>query len=237
MKNIEWVFLDLDDTIWDFKANLWETLGELYYEAGLDGYFESVDDWREKYLEYNHQLWPLYNAGKITKEFLQLERFRKVLEDAGFPKEKVIEKSRALDPLYLSRLGTKSLLVDGAREALEYINAKGYKMGLISNGFYEVQYRKMKSSEIAHFFDVVVLSDDIGVNKPDRRIFDHALMKSGASGQETILVGDNFEADIMGAINAGWHAIYFNRDKTEVMDNSLSQIMQIEKLIELKKYL
>ena len=212
MNDIKWVWVDLDDTIWDFRGNSWETLGELYCQEGLDAYFVSVDDWREKYFEYNHSLWPLYNAGKITKEYLQVERFRKVLADAGFPQEQVMAKSQELDPKYLSILGTKSQLVDGAREMLQYIKDKGYKMGLISNGFYEVQYRKMKSSQIDHFFDVVVLSDDVGVNKPDSRIFAHALRKAGATAEESIIIGDNPDADIKGAVDAGWKAIYFNRD-------------------------
>ena len=210
INDIEWVWVDLDDTVWDFAGNSWDALGELYHQEGLDAYFVSVDDWRTKYLECNHSLWPRYNKGEITKEFLQLERFRKILDDAGFPRETLIEKARALDPLYLSILGEKSRLVEGAREMLEYLKAKGYKIGMISNGFYEVQYRKMRSSKIEHFFDVVVLSDDLGVNKPDRRIFDHALKKAGAKADSSIIIGDNPDTDIVGAVAAGWKAIYFN---------------------------
>ncbi len=210
MTNIEWVWVDLDDTVWDFSANSWDTLGEIFFSEGLEPYFESVDDWREKYLKYNHTLWPLYNAGKITKEFLQVERFRKVLADAGFPQEQVEAKSRYLGPKYLSILGTKTRLIDGAREMLQYLKDKGYKIGLISNGFHEVQFRKLRSSDIKHFFDVVVLSDDLGVNKPDRRIFDYALQKAKTEASKSVIIGDNPETDIVGAINAGWHAIFFN---------------------------
>ena len=218
MADIEWVWVDLDDTVWNFSANSWDTLGELYYREGLDAYFTSVDDWREKYLECNHSLWSLYNVGKITKEYLQLERFRRVLDEAGYPQNHLLEKARSLDPLYLSILGTKTLLIDGAREMLQYLKDKGYKIGMISNGFYEVQHCKMRSSDIEHFFDVVVLSDDIGVNKPDRRIFDHALKKAGAKAETSVIIGDNPDTDIAGAIAAGWNAIYFNPENKDLPD-------------------
>ena len=237
MNDIKWVWVDLDDTVWDFRANSWESLGELYYREGLDAYFESVDDWREKYLECNHSLWPLYNVGKITKEYLQLERFRRVLNEAGYPQGDLLAKSKALDPVYLSILGTKTRLVDGAREMLQYIKDKGYKLGLISNGFYEVQCRKMQSSQIEHFFEVEVLSDDIGVNKPDRRIFDYALKKSGATVGQSIIIGDNFDTDIMGAVNAGWKAIYFNRDGDFVMSKLPDDVKIVNKLSEIEHIL
>ena len=237
MNDVKWVWVDLDDTIWDFRGNSWETLGELYYQEGLDAYFESVDDWREKYFEYNHSLWPLYNAGKITKEYLQVERFRKVLADAGYPQDDVMKKAQELDPLYLSILGTKSRLVDGAREMLQYLKEKGYRLCLISNGFYEVQYRKMKSAQIEDFFEVVVLSDDIGVNKPDRRIFDHALRKAGATAEESIIIGDNPDADIKGAIDAGWKAIYFNREGANVASELPKGIAVVGRLCDIEHIL
>lgn len=210
MRNIEWVWVDLDDTVWDFSANSWDSLGELFYQEGLEPYFDSVDDWREKYLKCNHSLWPLYNEGKITKEYLQLERFRRVLDDAHFPQELLIEKAKALDPLYLSILGKKSRLVDGASDMLRHLKEHGYKIGLISNGFHEVQYSKMRSAHIEHFFDVVVLSDDAGANKPNQRIFDFALDKAGTTASKSIIIGDNPDTDIAGALAAGWGAIYFN---------------------------
>lgn len=237
MDNIKWVWVDLDDTVWDFSGNSWDSLGELFFLEGLEPYFANVDDWRVKYLECNHSLWPLYNAGKITKEFLQLERFRKVLADAGYPQEEVIAKAQALDPLYLSILGTKTRLVEGAREMLQYLRDKGYYIGMISNGFYEVQYRKMRSSQIEHFFNTVVLSDDIGVNKPNRRIFDYALEKAGTLASESVIIGDNFDADIVGAIDAGWDAIYFNGQNKDIVDDGLHNFIQIKKLCDVKQYL
>jgi putative hydrolase of the HAD superfamily len=148
-----------------------------------------------------------------------------------------MKKAQALDPLYLSILGTKSRLVDGAREMLQYLKEKGYRLCLISNGFYEVQYRKMKSAQIEDFFEVVVLSDDIGVNKPDRRIFDHALRKAGATAEESIIIGDNPDADIKGAIDAGWKAIYFNREGANVASELPKGIAVVGRLCDIEHIL
>ncbi len=210
---IDWVWVDLDDTIWDFKRNSWEALGYVYHTAGLERAFADVDTWRNTYQENNHHLWSLYNVGKITKEFLMVERFRKVLADAGYSEEEALRMSGKLSDMYLDRLASLKALVPGARQLLDHLKERGYKIGVISNGFYEVQHRKMVSGGIEQYFDAVVLSDDIGVNKPDRRIFNHALAKAGgADAARTIIIGDNPDTDIVGSLNAGWRAIYFNRD-------------------------
>ncbi len=210
--SIDWVWVDLDDTIWDFSANSWDTLGEVYETERLEMFFSDVDEWRAKYLECNHRLWALYNVGKITKEYLMTERFRRVLVDAGCDNDRAEVMSAVLDREYLGRLGKKKRLVHGALDLLKYLVSRGYGIGVISNGFYEVQHRKMCSSGIDGMINAVVLSDDIGVNKPDRRIFDYAVNKVSGDASRTLIIGDNPETDISGAIGAGWHAIYFNRD-------------------------
>ncbi len=217
------VWLDLDDTVWDFSTNSWNSLGELYDIEHLDRWFASRDEWREKYLECNHSLWPRYNKGEITKEYLKVERFRRILVDAGYESD-AVDYAKRLDTLYLDILGRKSLLVDGARDLIDYLKSCNYKLGIISNGFYEVQHCKMKSAGIEDCFDFVVLSDDVGVNKPDRKIFDYAMDKAQVEPSKCVIIGDNAETDIMGALNVGWNAIYFNRNgmnKVPVPDNSI----------------
>lgn len=210
--DIDTVWLDLDDTLWDFHNNSLISLASLYETEHLDLYFDTVEQWQERYLTVNHSLWPLYNNGSITKEFLMTERFRRPLDEASFPQDKLAKTVARLDVEYLKRLGQLPHLIPGALQLLHYLRDKGYQIGIISNGFHEVQSNKLRSSGIEHFIDVMVLSDDIGINKPDRRIFDHAIIKANTSAQRSIIIGDNPDTDISGAINAGWHAIYFNRD-------------------------
>ncbi len=231
-ENIDWVWVDLDDTIWDFKSNSWEALAHVYEYAGLEAAFGDVDTWRNTYQENNHRLWLLYNVGKITKEFLMVERFRKVLADAGYDNEETIKMSAELSDVYLDKLASLKTLVPGARELLDYLKSRGYKIGVISNGFYEVQHRKMESSDIIDYFDAVVLSDDIGVNKPDKRIFDYALQKSNAEAQSTLIIGDNPDTDIVGAVGAGWYAIYFNRNGEGAELNNIDAI-EVYNLVEI----
>ncbi len=211
-EEIDWVWVDLDDTIWDFNANSWDALGQVYGTERLNEFFATVDEWRERYLECNHSLWPLYNAGKISKEYLMTERFRRVLVDAGCEESRALAMSATLDRKYLWKLGLLKRLVPGALDLLHHLANRGYKIGIISNGFNEIQYRKMRSSEIENLPDVVVLSDEVGANKPNRRIFDYAVEKAGTTAERSIIIGDNPDTDISGALNAGWKAIYFNRD-------------------------
>ncbi|MBR6639345.1 MAG: YjjG family noncanonical pyrimidine nucleotidase [Muribaculaceae bacterium] len=231
-EDIDWVWVDLDDTIWDFKTNSWEALALVYEYAGLEEAFGDVDTWRNTYQENNHRLWSLYNVGKITKEYLMVERFRKVLADAGYDNDEAIKMSAELSDVYLDKLASLKALVPGARELLDYLKSQGYKIGVISNGFYEVQHRKMVSSNIVDYFDAVVLSDDIGVNKPDKRIFDYALQKSNAEACRTLIVGDNPDTDIIGAMGAGWHAIYFNRNGEGASINLVNaiEVFNLEKI-------
>lgn len=209
----QWIWLDLDDTLWDFKANSVTALGILFdNETDLPRYFGEPQKWISAYQQCNHRLWDEYNGGMITKEYLMLERFRRPLADAGCPApfEKVL--ARHLDKAYLDLLGEMTALVPGARPLLEHLRARGYGIGILSNGFREVQYRKLRSSRIDHLIDIVVLSDDIGINKPDTRLFDYAADKAATTTGCCTMVGDNPDTDIAGALRAGWHAVYFNRD-------------------------
>ncbi len=232
---IDTVWLDLDDTIWDFSNNSLIALASLYQTEGLDRYFCTVGQWQKRYLEINHSLWPLYNSGKITKEYLMTERFRRVLANASYPEQDMEETVKRLDHEYLYRLGQLPHLVPGARDLIDYLKGKGYRIGIISNGFKEVQSRKMQSAGITHLIDVTVLSDDINVNKPDRRIFDHALRKASTTAGRSVIIGDNPDTDIAGALAAGWHAIYFNRDSVDTTNRP--GVFTISSLIQAKDIL
>lgn len=204
------VWVDLDDTVWDMRGNSELCLGELFAEEGIDRYFTDHETWSRIYHEINLGLWQRYSRGEITRDYLRRERFASPLRMAGVGHDEAVRLSDYYDKAYLSRLGRKTALVDGARDFLDYLRGRGYGLGVLSNGFKEVQYDKMRSGGIADYFDVVVLSDEIEVNKPDRRLYDYALVKAGSADRLNIMVGDNIETDIAGAINAGWPAIWYN---------------------------
>lgn len=203
------LWFDLDDTLWAMTANSVICLRELYDTQRLDRWFATPEEWDEVYHRINHELWSQYSRAEISRDFLRTERFARPLRIGGASPEEALEMSKVLDKLYLDLLGSKTALIDGARELLDALSARGYRMGIVTNGFREVQYNKMRSSDIEKYFDTVVLSDEIGINKPDLRFFDYAVSKASSQHLNNIMIGDNYTTDILGALGAGWKAVWF----------------------------
>lgn len=230
--NIRTVFVDLDDTLWDFTANSKVAMREVYYRYGLERQC-SYDRFIECYLRHNAELWDLYHHGKISKEFLVSERFRIVFEECGmsFPDENFPVLFNAE---YLETIVKCDKLVDGAIDLLSRLTERG-DVHVLSNGFKNLQYRKLRSGGIERYISQLILSDDIGVTKPDRRLFDYALQKVGGNADTTVMIGDNYDADILGANNAGWHTIYFDRNGLDPQPNVAD--LTVSNLRDILKYL
>lgn len=205
------VWLDLDDTLIDFHTNSRRALGRLYRTAGLDRMWSSADAWIDCYERYNQQLWAEYAAGDISRDHLRMERFRLPLAEGGCPDCEARRLSARFDTEYLDYLAEERELVPGALELLEALRCAGVTVGILSNGFAEVQYRKIKRAGLEPYIDIVVLSDDIEVNKPDVRLYRHAQERAGiADASRHMMIGDNPDTDIRGAVDAGWHAVLFD---------------------------
>ncbi len=217
---ISWVWLDLDDTLIDFKANARQALIRLYNTEGLNRFFASAEEWATIYESHNMALWNDYNMSLIDSSTLRLERFRRPLTQAGAETTEATELSKRFDPIYLDFLASEKRLVPGAVELLKALRNEGCKIGILSNGFKEVQPRKIKSAGLEPYVDLMVLSDDIGINKPDIRLYRYAMSQAGeAYPRRHLMIGDNPDTDIAGALNAGWNAIYFNRFNRPVNEN------------------
>lgn len=207
---LKWIWFDLDDTLYDFSASSLIALRGVYDKYGLGNYFSDVQQWIDIYHRHNSMLWSLYNRGEINQPKLRYDRFYLPLKEVGVDDAESNRLNPLLDEDYLSMLGATGLLVDGAMPTLQHLKSAGYAIGVLSNGFRGVQHEKLRSSRLDKVVDAMVLSDDVGVNKPDRRIFDHALAVSGVGASESLMVGDNPDTDIAGAVNAGWRAVLFN---------------------------
>lgn len=210
------VFVDLDDTIWDFRVNSLLALRAVYDELEVRCEIPDYEQFKCSYMATNKELWELYHHNRITKDFLLRERFARPFRLAG---SRVADDDRFLSRLndrYLDILSQQTTLVPGAVELLDYLTDRGYPLYILSNGFAEVQSRKLRSGGIDRYFRRIILSDEIGITKPDRRLFDYALQQIGATADEAVILGDNYDADILGAMNAGWKAIYFNRDNAPI---------------------
>lgn len=206
MRQYKSLFIDLDDTVYDFSAASRESFKESYDLLHYERYFNSFEQYMEIYEPYNLELWRIYGEGKITKAELNRRRYLHPLETVGVNDLQLAEE---FCRNALGLIPTKDKLIDGAIELLEYLRPK-YSMYILSNGFKELQSHKMRTAGIDRYFDGLILSEDIGVNKPNRELYDYALQKSGSTVEESIMIGDMFDTDIAGAANIGMDQIYFN---------------------------
>jgi len=227
MKLIKHIFFDLDHTLWDFETN-----SDIAFETIFKKHEVKVDV--QKFLNYyrgiNEQYWKLYREEKITKEELRLGR----LKDT-FVKIKQTVNLQLLESLsvdYINVLPHNNQLFEGTHEILEHLYVN-YKLHIITNGFNEVQYKKMENSGLSKYFDKIITSEDAGVKKPNPIIFEYALFQTKATSAESVMIGDSWEADIMGAKDAGFDVIFCNFNAQPVSEN----IKSVTNLIEIKRYL
>ena len=225
------LFIDLDDTLYDFTSNSVNAYREVYALMGYERWFRSFEHYYEIYWARNKELWVLYADSKITKEQLNAERYTHPLRVMGVPDADAVGARFWEESMKRLPLGAR--LMPHAREVLEYLKPR-YRIYILSNGFAELQSRKMQSAGISHYFDGVVLSDDIGVNKPHRAIFDHALSVAGVTADRALMIGDNYEVDIKGAHGAGIDQVYYNIAGADISGEALVPTHTISSLLELK---
>ncbi|RYD79649.1 MAG: noncanonical pyrimidine nucleotidase, YjjG family [Sphingobacteriales bacterium] len=224
------IFFDLDHTIWDFDRNAEETLNELYETYKLNELgLKSCSDFIATYTENNHQLWTDYHLGKITKDFLRAERFSKTFIQLGIHPDSVPHQ---FEVDYVNISPTKTNLFDGAENVLKYLKKK-YTLHIISNGFKQTTLTKMNLSGLNLYFNNVIISEDVGVNKPNPKIFEYALARAKATKEDSIMIGDSLEADIYGALDFGMEAIFFNPTQKQKPDNVKNEIIHLEELLTL----
>ncbi|MBR6194396.1 MAG: YjjG family noncanonical pyrimidine nucleotidase [Prevotella sp.] len=226
------LFVDFDDTLYDTHGNSVIALRETFEAFSLERWFPDPQTFYDAYWLANIDLWTRYSRGEITRDYLIVERFRRPLSEG-----RGLEITEALclemSDRFLEYCATKSGVVEGAHELMDYLKGRGYRMHMTSNGFHEVQYKKLAASGLRDYFDTIILSEDAGANKPSKAFFDYALAKSGASVDTTMMIGDNLQTDIIGARDMGLDTILFNRWDIPPSDipthtvAALREIMQI----------
>lgn len=235
LANISTVFIDLDDTIWWFTENSKVSLRHVYDSFGLSQWCPDYSLFVNVYMAKNKELWELYHHGKIEKDFLVTERFRYTLEQIAYTGD-YDDMGARLNEEYLDFLARQTILVPGAKDLLEYLVGKGYDVNVLSNGFKNVQARKLQSGGVIHLINHLVLSDDCGITKPLPGIFDYALRVCSAHAETCVMIGDNYDADICGAHNAGWRTIFFNKCGTSTEELGLADYI-VDGLPEIKNLL
>lgn len=214
MKKYKHLFFDLDRTLWDFEQNSTETITELFHKLGLADRLNTEAHFFVKvYKEINGKCWELYRKGIIDKNQLRLKRFYDSLSYYGLEDEKF---ALQFNDDYVNNCSIKTNLIPHSIEVLDYLKPK-YQMHIITNGFVEAQYVKLEKSGLAPYFKEVVVSDGFGYRKPDPRIFHHALNLADASAENSLMIGDDYGPDVIGAKAVSMDQVFFsnNAEKKE----------------------
>lgn len=230
------LFIDFDDTLYDTHGNAVVALSETFECFRLDRYFDNPQVFYDAYWTANIDLWTRYAKGEITRDYLIVERFRRPLS-VGKGIEVTKELCLEMSGKFLDFCASKPGVIDGAHELMDYLKQKGYRMHMCSNGFHEVQYKKLAACGLRDYFDTIILSEDAGVNKPSSLYFDYALKVSGANKKDTLMIGDNLQSDIIGALNAGLDAMLFNRWQVPSQEFPQNLTFAVETLSEIKMIL
>ena len=193
-------------------------------------YFSDFEEFFSEYEKENKKLWQKYREGNISKDSLSSRRFITVLERVDY-----LDHTAPLrmNTDYLIFTTTKTKIIDNAFEVLNYLKKK-YLLHIITDGFFEVQLLKLKSSKLSHFISNIITAEDIGYLKPNPELFEHALESVGANKEESIMIGDDYENDILGAYNFGIDQIYFNsKNRTNLNKKPTHTVNKLKEIIEI----
>ncbi|MEM9051371.1 MAG: YjjG family noncanonical pyrimidine nucleotidase [Bacteroidota bacterium] len=231
MKKYEHLFFDLDRTLWDFDTNSRLALNEIYLSFDLKnkGILSAVD-FVETYQEINEELWALYRKGLLNKRKLRTVRFTRTLEAFEIDDEYLGDQ---LGTAYVEISPHKTALLPNTIEILDYLKGK-YQLHIITNGFEEVQHVKLEKSGLSPYFDKVITSEQVGARKPDPTVFHYALESSNCGTSDSLMIGDDLGADIIGAREVGMDQVYFNPNKiehSEELDHEIVDLIQLKQIL------
>ena len=229
---IEHIFFDLDNTLWDHRGNAFSTLKEIFKRQEVyDKYGIDFEDFHTEYYTINERLWEQIRDGEIDKEYLRKHRFYDSFLFFGIDDESL---AQAFEDNFLDEILNYNDLVEGSFEILEYLYDSGYKLHILSNGFEEVTRRKCELSGIQNYFQTITSADEIDIRKPRPEIYQYALNKAGAVPAGSMMIGDDWIADVEGAKSFGLSVIYL-----DVFDDKYEAdgVKVIRKLLELKDIL
>lgn len=213
------IFFDLDNTLWDFETN---SRNAMLVSFELFKLSQKVDfnHFYEVYVRHNHRLWELYRKNEIAKKELTQLRFQLTFDELSI----IGIDGGLMNMHYLEVMPEQKQLNDGAIELLKYLKKKSCEISIITNGFKEVQHKKIETSGLKPFITNVYISEELKISKPNRGIFEYAIKSSNARKAKSLMVGDDWEVDVMGAVKFGIDAVHFDRNETSELIQVKNQV-------------
>ena len=231
MKQYKAIFLDWDDTIGDWTSAERKALQDIYATYHLDALYPIFEDYMAAYIPYNLELWALYGRGEVTKEKLHFERFYNLIARLPEPNDRLQDMAHEIGDVFLQLTNKYFSVLPGAAEVVREL-ARKYPLTIISNGFKEVQYYKFAHSGLADCFAHTIISEEVGINKPQPEIFRIALQLNGVTADEAVMIGDSYTSDIVGAKAAGIDQIWLHEgDTTETATYIVPRLKEVLQLI------
>jgi putative hydrolase of the HAD superfamily len=224
---IRHIFFDLDRTLWDYDANLKESLEELYDEHLRQKVQGDSEAFCRIFHFENTRLWSDFTANKIDKAYLRDNRFYLTLQRMGLDDRHL---AHHLEENYITQTPAKTRLIKGTHECLSHL-AQNYKLHIITNGFEDAQQFKLSNSGIRHYFKEVITSDTAQSTKPNIDIFRHSETRSGAHAGECLMIGDDWRVDVEGALAAGWEALHFNPQGDREMERNITCLSELHEIL------
>ncbi len=228
MNKYQHLFFDLDHTLWDFDKNAETTLTGIFEYFDLNTRVNAAfDDFYQKYLFHNQELWERYHKGLISADDLKWKRMWRTMLDFKVADEPL---AKELSARFLEVLPTQKKVFPYTFEILDYLKEKKYQLHLITNGFEKTQWSKLKNSGLDKYFTHVITSEGSNSLKPKKEIFEYAINKAGATMKQSIMIGDNLDADIQGAMNAGMDTIFVNHINASTDINPTYTVTHLKQL-------
>ena len=229
---IQHIFFDLDNTLWDHRKNAYLTIKDLFEKEEITlKYNIDFEEFHSVYHDINERLWEQIRDGEIDKDYLRKHRFYDTFKRFGIDD---LNLSMFFEEHFLDKILNYNHLVESADVILDYLKSKNYTLHIISNGFQEVTERKCILSKIDHYFNTITSADSVGVRKPKPEIFEYSLALSKAQKEESIMIGDDWIADVVGAQNFGIDVIFF-----DILNENPKQenLKVVKHLLQIKEYL
>lgn len=227
MSKYKHLFFDLDHTLWDFETNSKEALSEIFQNNDLEIRTQvSFDKFLEKYYVINDEMWDLYRKDEISKVQLRDDRFYNTLLEFGVDDRAL---SKEIGKFYVKTSPYKTNLFEGCHELLTQLQEE-FELHIITNGFEEVQFIKLDCCGLTPYFNEIITSEKAGYKKPEPQIFQYALDKSGSKIEESLMIGDGVETDILGANKFGMDQLYFDPHK---VGKKVKATYRVEHLLEI----